>query len=80
MPGYHNELGNPIDVIPVTASATELDPNIRGLRADTDCTVTVKTTESGDTTRTMKFLAGETRYCNITHVTVISAGTLEGLV
>lgn len=71
-------IGVPQDWVPVTAGASKLNPTLRALRADSDCTITVKTQLGGNTARTMKFLAGETRYGVFTHVTDITAGTVEG--
>lgn len=68
----------PVDWVEITPAAGALDRPLRAIRADTDCTVTVKTGGSGGVTRDMKFLAGETRYGVFTHVTAVSAGDVEG--
>lgn len=68
----------PVDWIEITPGADALDRPLRAIRADSDCTITVKTAFSGDYTRDMKFLAGETRLGIFTHVIAISAGDAEG--
>lgn len=68
----------PVDWVEITPGPDALARPLRALRADTDCTVTVKTAGSGDDTRDMKFLAGETRLGMFTHVTATTAGALEG--
>lgn len=74
----------PVDWVPLAASSDTLDRPLRAIRADTDCTITVRTAvsenEDPQTTRDMKFLAGETRYGVFTAITAISAGTAEGAV
>ena len=68
----------PVDWVEITPGPDALARPVRCLRADTDCTVTVKTAGSDGDTRDMKFLAGETRLGMITHVTAVSAGAVEG--
>jgi hypothetical protein len=68
----------PVDWVPITPGASALERPLRALRATNDCTVTVKTAGSGAATRSMRFFAGETRFGIITHVTAVSAGTVEG--
>lgn len=64
--------------LPYVSDGTSTKPSLRGLRADTTCTVTL-TTLVGET-RALKFTEGETRYLAITGVASTTAGTLEGLV
>lgn len=68
----------PVDWVEITPNADPLPRPLRAIRADTDCTITVKTALGGSTERDMKFLAGETRFGIFTHVTAISAGAAEG--
>lgn len=66
------------DVIPITPGADPLPARVRAIRADTAGTVTI-TTPAG-VSRTLNFLAGETRTVMATHVTAATATGLEGLV
>lgn len=68
----------PVDWIPIVPGATALVRTCRAIRADSDCTVTVKMAHSSDQERVLNFLAGETRYGMFTHITAVSAGTVEG--
>jgi len=68
----------PTDWVEITASDDPLPRQLRAIRADSDCDITVRTAGSGDTERVMKFLAGETRYGIFLAVTDISAGAAEG--
>lgn len=69
----------PSDWVPITAGASALARPIRALRANVAGTVIV-TTAAGNS-RTMNFLAGETRLIAATHVTGGTATTgLEGAV
>jgi len=69
-------MGVPTDWIPITPGASPLATPVRCIRANGAGTVTV-TTATGDS-RTMNFLAGETRPVACTHVTAATASGLEG--
>jgi hypothetical protein len=69
----------PVDWAPIVPSAEDLPKPFRAIRADTECTIEVRMPLT-ETTRELKFLAGETRYGMFTRVEAISAGTAEGAI
>lgn len=75
-----DQLGTAVDVLTnISASASPLSSPVRALRANTAGTVTI-TTFAGNS-RTLNFLAGETRFVGATHVTAMSGVTgLEGMI
>lgn len=71
--------GPALDWIPITPGASALSSPIRAIRANVAGTVTVKMRSNGQS-RTLNFLAGETRTVFATHVTAATATGLEGAV
>ncbi|MBB4398762.1 hypothetical protein [Bradyrhizobium sp. ERR14] len=71
--------GPALDWVPIVPSATALAQPIRAIRANTDGTVTVTMKRTG-ASRTLNFIAGETRTLWATHVTAATATGLEGAI
>lgn len=67
-----------VDVLSITAGASALSRPIRAIRANGAGTITI-TTFAGNS-RTLNFLAGETRFVGATHVTAATATGIEGMV
>jgi uncharacterized protein len=68
-----------LDWVPITPGASALATPVRAIRANAAGTVTVKMRGNGQS-RTLNFLAGETRTVFATHVTAATATGLEGAV
>lgn len=68
--------GPALDWVPIVPSATAL---AQPIRANTDGTVTVTMKRTG-ASRTLNFVAGETRTLWATHVTAATATGLEGAI
>lgn len=71
--------GPALDWVPIVPSAAALATPIRAIRANTDGTVTVTMKRTG-ASRTLSFIAGETRTLWATHVTAATAAGLEGAI
>lgn len=71
--------GPALDWVPIVPSADPLAQPIRAIRANTDGTVTVTMKKTG-ASRTLNFVAGETRTLWATHVTAATATGLEGAI
>lgn len=67
-----------VDCFPITPGGSALARPVRAIRANGAGTVTI-TTFAG-ASRTLNFLAGETRMVGATHVTAATASGLEGMV
>jgi hypothetical protein len=70
----------PVDWEPISAGPDALARPYRAIRASEECEIEVKMAGSSGATRTLQFLAGETRYGMFLSVESISVGTAEGAV
>jgi hypothetical protein len=70
----------PVDWEPITPGPATLARPYRAIRASDECEIEVKMAGSGGATRTLKFMAGETRYGMFLAVESVGAGSAEGAV
>lgn len=70
----------PVDWEPITPGPDPVARPYRAIRASDECEIEVKMPGSNGATRTLKFMAGETRYGMFLAVESVGAGTAEGAI